>query len=418
MSRAKQLPALTPYLNFDFSRTKKVHPAIHFARASSCSYYREDGSLAIMEANKPCITHNPGSLECQGLMLSTAKQNLVLHSDDIFQSVWLKTNISVSYSASKGLHELLCPTTYTFPRIFQWINGLTDGVHCFSVYIAAGTTPYFRFGVAQSDSDFIRGYINLNTKQINFDSTIGGHFSNPSATLQDVGGGIYRLVVVFNFHVKQSGGVGYVFISPSDTLNSNSSRAGDTVYVGRFQLENTGGATQPIITADSAVSQARDIAYYNDLPKEALSSGYAVVQQLNVSGYSSINDLGTIGVNVVVDAQNRARFMTQRSTKEIVMVARLGTISGKMLHWPMPEDNKIVCAFSIDGNKLTAAVNGVLRSITFDTVHTVTAKPQIVFGEWEASAGSNDRNDHCIYWAHLYDRPLTAEELIAMTAID
>lgn len=69
---------------------------VTFTRASSGTYYDSAGVLQTASTNVPRITYDPATLVLRGLLIEEARTNLCLHSRDLTNAAWAKTNVTAA----------------------------------------------------------------------------------------------------------------------------------------------------------------------------------------------------------------------------------------------------------------------------------------------------------------------------------
>jgi hypothetical protein len=77
MSLSSNFPAIRPSLLLDFQKSRAVDPRITFTRASTATYFDEDGILQSALANVPRIDFNPSTLVCNGLLIEEQRTNSI-----------------------------------------------------------------------------------------------------------------------------------------------------------------------------------------------------------------------------------------------------------------------------------------------------------------------------------------------------
>lgn len=86
------------FLNHSFAGTKSLGP-FSFARASEQRYIDENGVLQIAANNVPALTHDRLTQQSLGILLEGARTNHLLHSRDLTNIAWVKTNVAAAKDA-------------------------------------------------------------------------------------------------------------------------------------------------------------------------------------------------------------------------------------------------------------------------------------------------------------------------------
>ena len=152
MSISQNFPAISPTLNLNFARSKKLDPRITFTRTSSATRTNAQGLIEVVSTDTPRFEHSynssTGSVNSLGLLIEESRTNLLLQSTtpDNLVSPWGKginttrvgvttapngTNTAVYYSGDgSGANEfvnqtvnLLANTTYTVSVWVKLISG-------------------------------------------------------------------------------------------------------------------------------------------------------------------------------------------------------------------------------------------------------------------------------------------------------
>ena len=111
MSLSSNFPTIRPSLLLDFAKSRTVDPRITFTRASTATYFDEDGVLQTAAVDRPRIDFNPSTLVCNGLLIEESRTNSLRNST--MQGAvagtpgTLPTNWSVSAGGSGITRELV-----------------------------------------------------------------------------------------------------------------------------------------------------------------------------------------------------------------------------------------------------------------------------------------------------------------------
>ena len=149
MSLSTNFPTIRPTLLLDFAKSRTVDPRITFTRASTATYFDEDGILQSAAADRPRIDFNPSTLVCNGLLIEEQRTNLLLYSEE------LDTGWTNGSAATWQFNSGVAPDGATTAL------GV-DGLSGFAI-ISSGTTLY-RTGTAISSSTAYTFSIFVRTK--------------------------------------------------------------------------------------------------------------------------------------------------------------------------------------------------------------------------------------------------------------
>ena len=88
MSLSSNFPTIRPSLLLDFAKSRTVDPRITFTRASTATYFDEDGVLQSAAVDRPRIDFNPSTLVCNGLLIEEQRTNSFPASNDFANATY------------------------------------------------------------------------------------------------------------------------------------------------------------------------------------------------------------------------------------------------------------------------------------------------------------------------------------------
>ena len=276
MSISQNFPAISPTLNLNFARSKKLDPRITFTRTSSATRTNAQGLIEVVSANTPRFDHSynssTGSVNSLGLLIEESRSNLILRSQDLLTSPNLSgatladfftSTVDALPSPSGSTNETVkfvsTPTTSQGLFLRQTGLSLTAQTYTVSVYVyvptQAGVTNWSMNNDFQ-DADGVDSSI-----QTTFDKWVR---ISTTKTLTST-----RNFIDFNFRINNSG-------APTTS--------GITLYAWGAQVEEGAFATSYIPTVASTVTRSGDLAFI-DLPSTGwynYSQGSLVFQHSTV----------------------------------------------------------------------------------------------------------------------------------------
>ena len=98
MTIISNIPDVRPTVLMDFANSESVHPAVITHRDNVATYIDNNGLMRLALNNTPRITYDPVTLECLGLLIEGDRYNEFSFSEDMAESVWEKTSVTVSSS--------------------------------------------------------------------------------------------------------------------------------------------------------------------------------------------------------------------------------------------------------------------------------------------------------------------------------
>jgi hypothetical protein len=272
MSIQSNFPAIKPTLLLDFANVKALDPRITFTRASTATYY--------------------------GTQTAKAEENLLLQSQD-FTTSWSNSNSSDTANTSVAPDGTTTADTVTAaagtaitPVVFQGALSSTSGLsYVFSVFAKAGT-----YSVLQLTN------INFQASaaHANFDLSAGtvGTSANCTASIQDVGSGWYRCIIVFSATATVTNGAVYAALSASTSAARFATWnpvGTETILLWGAQLEQRSAATAYTATTTATVTNyipqlltaASGVARFDHNPITDESLGLLIEEQrTNLRTYS------------------------------------------------------------------------------------------------------------------------------------
>lgn len=185
----------TPSLDLFFSATKALDSRITFTRATAGTFINSAGLIESASSGTARFTHEPITLRSLGLLVEESRTNLLLRSEQLNSSPWTTLNASISADSATSpdgttnadkIVEDTANATHYANQSATIVSGTTYSVSCYAK--AAGRTW------------FALGLIGLGaTGDVFFDLTngvVGNVKSGVTASIQSVGNGWYRCIVV------------------------------------------------------------------------------------------------------------------------------------------------------------------------------------------------------------------------------
>ena len=167
MSISQNFPAISPTLNLNFARSKKLDPRITFTRTSSATRTNAQGLIEVVSANTPRFEHSynssSGSVDSLGLLIEESRTNLCLYSQAISTAPWsangTETCVASTLTDPAGgtsAFKINTPGPDAFERWQQPITVVNGTTYTLSAWVRSttGTTQFrlrFTGGVASSD---------------------------------------------------------------------------------------------------------------------------------------------------------------------------------------------------------------------------------------------------------------------------
>ncbi len=211
--------------------------------------------LLTAQPNQPRFDANPSTGASLGLLMEQQSTNLLTYSSDYTQSVWTKTNATVTASSNISPDgtldaQLLTDNSTNGLHSITETQTLTATPYTFSVYAKAGSITYMKMSLATSG-----------TNGVIFNLSTGAYVSNDSGftytTPQSVGNGWYRYSITYTGTAASY--VAQILLCSNSTTFSYVG-TGQSAYFFGAQLEATAFTTSYIPTVASQVTRAQDFA--------------------------------------------------------------------------------------------------------------------------------------------------------------
>ena len=242
---------------------------ITFTRASSASYYNASGVLSWASTDIPRFSYDPSTHVARGLFIEGGRTNIVLNSENL--GSW-----NAPGSGSFTLNSATAPDgTATMDKLSADSASAAHFATQSSITFVSGTTYTFSTYLKPAEQTWAQLTMGFSafTGSIyaNFDISNGviGNSSGVSATIQNIGGGIYRAAItsVANANISTTGPVICLTSStdPASRLPTTQSVSGTGIYIWGSQIEAGEFASSYISTTAAAATRAVDIANITNL---------------------------------------------------------------------------------------------------------------------------------------------------------
>lgn len=259
-----QIPSYKPSLSFNFLSLPRLISAegftATFTRASSATYFNQNGLLISASNNVPRFDYDPISGDAKGLLRESPGTNLSLHSEEFDDATWTKSNSSISVNAAVApdgsssadkLIDTSSNTTHIETQSGSFISGST---YTFSVFLAqAGRTDAWLFLPVGAFSGNPYCFVNLLTGTL-------GTPNGCTAKIQKLPGNFYRVSITAIASATTSGNYGIgtaIGIALADATYVGDGVGG--IYTWGSQVELNAYPTSYIKTIASTVTRANEL---------------------------------------------------------------------------------------------------------------------------------------------------------------
>jgi len=386
----------------------KRGPALIFTRASSGTYFDENGILITAANDVPRFDHDPVTGAPLGLLIEEARTNLCLQSED-FSTTWvdsgvspvgISTNTTVAPDGNTTADTLTDDSALNWEALKQTFTVANDSTAwTATAYIKKDSdeTRFPELQIKTTGGTLQRVNVSLNTKT-------GAILERASTgttvvSVQDAGDYWRLRVTVYN---NTTGNVTLeveLFPAAGITLGTITATATGSIIVWGLALENAAFPTSYIKTTTAAVTRARDVATMSDVSWLNQSEGTILVEatQLALVGPANyliqIDDGGSFDrVFLLVDTNDKVTFNTNNSggnnaSSAVDTIVVAGT------------SFKAIGAYAQDD--VIAGKDGVLDATPDTTVDLPTADVLTTVRIGDSHAGDRTLNGHIAeirYW--------------------
>jgi hypothetical protein len=259
-----------PSLDLNFAANKSLvddisgNNLITFSRASTGTFVGSNGLIQTAASGVPRFDHNPTTGESLGLLVEEARTNFNLYSEQFNNAWWIPINTSLTAGAiaapngSLSAYKVIESISNTEHSLLSNSTSAGPATFTSSIYLKAGErTKYI-----MSMSDFLTGGTNITVDLTA--GTIGGlsrtgQWSNPYASLANVGNGWYRVSLTSTLANSALPRISHIILDASGTYIYT----GDGVsgmYMWGAQVEKGSFPTSYIPTTTATVTRAADVA--------------------------------------------------------------------------------------------------------------------------------------------------------------
>lgn len=211
--------------------SKRIDPRFKFTRNSTGTYVDSTGIIRTAGANQPRISANPYVASQNGLIIEPERTNHIHFSEDLTNSGWSKSNLTVSKQTIAGPAGYIPYDKVTLGTFGPPANSsdysstaslrrstaasLTPGTKfAISIYLKAGTCRYVQFIKQALDSASYSLYFDLQTGTQYSGGDPGNVISGHS--IQPAGNGWYR-IVMYGTELGPGGSDGMIIVPMTES---------------------------------------------------------------------------------------------------------------------------------------------------------------------------------------------------------
>ena len=346
---------------------------VTFTRASTATYWAIDGKLKTAVSDAPRFEYDRITGASLGLRVEASSTNLLLHSADISNAVWIGTanfTLTPVLSVIEGqtAHRVQNAGTLASRSIRQTAGVAVGGGETASWLYETGTAANALFGIRDETANAWLYSVTVDLATLSITPFTGT--GRARVIDRGVGPNGGRLLEIHVTASAIAGNVTAAWVYPTGTpINT------DTAILHHAQHERLPSATSPIVTTASAVTRAADAARYaGNVPALGLAEGFTVVAvgqspaNTSFDGAAVLVGLGTSTERATVSARD---FFLD-GTHDPFLQGQVGSQSG-VFNTPVSLSDPLTFGLSVDAAGATGALGGavIYTDLTAGTVPTI-----------------------------------------------
>lgn len=350
------LPTVKPTLNLNFAKTKSLDPRITFTRASTASYFDQNGVLKYAAVNEPRFDHDPITGESLGLLIEETRTNLVSDGSEDFRlnnaegGRWsastsgtaIVTNDAIAPDGNLTANKIIATDTAYGHSRYTSTGGTANTTYTASMFVKSAGYNYAYIFLGNS------AYAGINTG-IFIDLTTGATSSYGSGIPVGYGvikcqNGWWRIWVSQTSDVDGGNFVLAFGIAYNMTDTSFLGNNIDGIYVWGAQVEAGSYPTSYIPTVATTVTRSADIA---TIPASTFATIYNPAEGTFNSTAKTAGYDATHGVFYVSSSSNEyiaTRFVNTSRLNSVVVAGGVTTVSASSPTSPSLTANEYVNA--------------------------------------------------------------------------
>jgi hypothetical protein len=400
--------------------TKNFSDIITFTRASTGTFFNSSGVLTSAAINDPRFDYNPSTLAAQGLLIEEARTNSLLRSAEFDNASWTKTRATVTAntatapdgttSADSLVEDGTAANTHDLRQGGVVNSATTNWALSFFLKAVNRTWALIELQNATATGNRARAWFNLQTGVVGTGNAAGSGITYVSHSIQNVGNGWYRCVVVGTVDVSVTSIQAWVEGTIADnTANYDGVNGQTSIYVWGAQLEAGAFSTSYIPTTTTALTRSADVAAVNTLAPWFNATAGTLFAQLSLITVSNDASRFTAALSDGTTANYIAAFrqIDQQPVGQIVTSGVTQAALGVGAVWTTTATRKMAVSYATNDFKF--CTNG--GTVVTDAAGTVPTVTQLQLGAVAGSARLNGWLERVTF----YPRVLSSAELQAIT---
>jgi hypothetical protein len=389
----------------DKTLTARKGPTPVFTRGSTGTFVGSNGLIQSAAVNAARFDHDSAGV-CRGLLIEESRTNLFQRSDDFGNAYWTKlrstitSDTTTSPSGATDADKLIEDTSSNTHIVFRLVGvGVTTPVS-FSVFAKASERSWIQLECGDNFPAGATAYFNLSN------GTIGTVGAGATASIQSMGNGWYRCVVVATPTATTGNGF-YIYAATANGTRSYTGDGTSGLFLWGAQVEAGSFPTSYIPTVASSVVRSADVCSITG------SDFNTVYNQSEVSIFSEL-EFQANNASAVVHCNNgtanEVLALTQfASPSRLAIFVTDGGVTQASVNANANLNQVYKTAISAKLNSFQFVLNGVLG--TRDTSGTMPTPTQINIGKTQSAVHLNGH----IKQIKIFRKQLSDAKLQALT---
>lgn len=402
-------------LSLQFAGATTLDSRITFTRASSATYFNNQGILTSAGNNVARFDHDPVTKAPRGLLIEEQRTNLLTYSEQFDNAAWVLSastvtaNQAISPDGTTSADKLIANTSNVNSHSVAQNISFTSGVtYTITVFAKAGEYGY---------ANLVLPSTAFGTNQIGtFDLLTGAStvsVGSPTVSITSVGNGWYRCAITATATATATGDAG---VRVNSTY-SNAAYAGNGtsgIFIWGAQLEAGSFATSYIPTVAAQVTRSADSASMTGTNFSSwfrADAGTAYVEGTAATGIGAVSQAIASFTSSDINNTNRHVFFRSTAPNASYQVDAAGVAQAQLAPatWNNGSVVKLAGAFAV--NDFAASANG--SAVATDTSGSLPTVDRLIIGD---TSSANRTWCGTIRKIAFYPARLTNGQLQALTA--
>jgi hypothetical protein len=387
---------------------------ITFSRGTGATRVNASGFIEVVGNTTPRFDYDPVTLAPRGLMIEEARTNLLTYSEQFDNAAWTKGGSTVTANATaspdgttnadKLAEDATTGTHGTTSAVVS--KSAVATTYTYTIYVKAAERSAIQMRIADAAVSANRVICDANLSAQTVAASVGGTFTNASATITVAGNGWFRVSLTGTTSTETSIFCIAFVANPTGTI-SYAGTAGSGVFIYGAQLEAGAFATSYIPTVASTVSRSADVA---TMTGTNFSTWYNQAEGAWVTSFSPYAVTGTV-VAQISASTNADRFQLLSDNSGQIAVSTGGVGQGTIDAGTINVGVANNLSYAYRTNDTAASLNG--GASVADTTVTLPVVDRLCIGATVAPAGFLNGHIRAIAY---YNTRLPNTQLQTLTA--